>query len=780
MRQRRTIGMIGAIGGVVIGLGGGAALGEEVLPKPQPPFQGKVDASRDASTPDWPKPVTAPAGAPNVVLVLLDDVGFAASRTFGGTIAAPALESLAREGLKYNNVHVNAMCSPTRAALLTGRNSHQAGFGPITESSAGYPGHNGILRKDTATIARVLRDNGYSTAAFGKWHNTPPWEISAAGPFERWPTGVGFEYFYGFLGAATSQWEPQLYRNTQAVEPGKTPEQGYHLTEDLAADAIKWLHQHDAVAPDKPFFLYFATGGTHSPHHVPKEWIEKYKGKFDQGWDKLREETFARQKALGVIPANAELTPRPKELPAWDSLSPEQKALFARQAEVYAAFLEHTDHQVGRLLDAIAAEGKSDNTLVVYIAGDNGATAEGGLSGSDGRTPQGGSDDVATQLARADQLGSKALSNIYAGAWGWALNAPFPWTKQVASHLGGTTDPVVISWPKRIKDKGGLRPQYHHVIDIAPTVYEAAGITAPDRVDGVAQTPIAGTSLVYTFDHPEAASHRTVQYSEMVGNVGIYKDGWQAGRRFLLPWESARPEKWAQSLDQNPWELYDLRSDFSQAHDLAATYPEKLKELQAAFDAEARRYAVYPIAPYRLAQPSPAAGKTHFVYREGVERLPLRAAPSVAGRAHAFTATVEIPKGGANGVIFAEGGRYGGFALYVKDGRVVYDLNILGRTHETIVSDRPLPAGRVTIGFTFTPDDGAAAKDPAPGRSIGPGTGRLTIAGAPAGEAHFAWFGSFGNETFDVGKDLGSPVSDSYQTPNPFTGTIETVTLDLL
>ncbi|RZI43804.1 arylsulfatase [Herbaspirillum sp. HC18] len=749
----------------------------DVLPKTPEPFKGTVDVSRDKSTPEWPKEVKAPQGAPNIVLVLLDDVGFGASSAVGGAVDTPALDKLASGGLRYNSFHVNAMCSPTRGALLSGRNNHQVGFGPITEQAAGYPGYNSIWPKNSASIAEVLKQNGYSTAAFGKWHNTPVWEVSPAGPFERWPTGLGFEYFYGFLGASTSQWEPNLYRGTVAVEPPAKPEQGYNLTNDLANDAIRWLHQHDAVAPDKPFFLYFATAGTHSPHHVPQEWVDKFKGKFDQGWDKLRAEIYEREKKLGVIPANAANAPRPAQIPAWDSLTEDQRKLVTRQQEVYAGFLAQTDHEVGRVLEAVKALGKFDNTLVLYIVGDNGATMEGNLYGADARTPQGTPEDVSVQLARSDKLGTPALNNNYAAGWAYALNAPFPWAKQRASHLGGITDPLIVSWPARIKDNGGIRAQFSHVIDIAPTIYEAAGIKAPDEVNGVKQSKLEGSSLLKTFNNPKAKTGHDRQYFELVGNRGVYKDGWFAGRPFLLPWESAKWE--AESPDRNQWELYNLNEDFSQTRNLADKDPKKLKELVTLFDQEARRNNAYPIAPRRLQQPSPANGKTSFTYREGVARLPLRVVPGLAAQAHTITADIDVPAGGANGVIYAEGGRYGGFSLYVKEGRLVYENNSRGLVHEKLVSTESLPAGKVKVVFEFTPDLAkAGTKDVTPGRSITPGRGRLLVNGKPAGETAFSWFGGFG-ETFDVGQDLGSPVSDDYATPFAFTGKIAQVKVDL-
>jgi arylsulfatase A-like enzyme len=757
----------------------------QVLPYPPPAFKGKAVPSREQSVPDWPQAVRPKPGAPNIVLVLLDDVGFGASSAVGGAVPTPYLDQLAAGGLRYNNFHVNAMCSPTRAALLTGRNNHQVGFGQIAESASGYSGYNSLWPRSAASIAEVLRQNGYSTAAFGKWHNTPVWEVSPAGPFDHWPTSLGFEYFYGFLGAATNQFEPSLYRNTVAVEPPATPAQGYHLSTDLANEAIKWLHQHDAVVPDKPFFLYFATGATHSPHHVPQQWIERFKGQFDQGWDQLRAQVYEREKRTGSIPGNAGLSARPKEIPAWDSLTADQKKLVARQMEIYAGFLAQTDYEVGRVIDAIKEEGHLENTLVLYIVGDNGATMEGNLYGTDRRTPQGAPESPESQVTRVEQLGSPALSNIYAAGWAWALNTPFPWAKQRASHLGGITDTLVVSWPDKIHDKGAVRGQFTHIIDVAPTIYQLTGITAPESVNGVHQSRLEGQSFAPTFDHANAVSTHTVQYFELIGNRGIYDHGWFAGRPFLLPWEGSRYE--TADPDQNPWELYNLNSDYSQTHDLAAENPGKLRELVALFDKEARRNDVYPIAPHRPSVPSPADGRTHFEYRTGVTRLPPRSVPQVGARSHTFKASIEVPVGGVEGVIFAEGGRYGGFSLYVQYGHLIYENNSLGSVHEKIIAADALPVGHVDVQVQFTPvrapASGAAAaigttsKRPPPQAS--PGHAVLSVNGKVVGSADLAWFGNFG-ETFDVGSDLGSPVSDTYSTPFNFTGTLDKVTLDLL
>jgi arylsulfatase len=762
-------------GGALACLGGRDAHAGDPAPQPEPGFKGKIDVSRDKSVSAWPEAAKAPKGAPNVVLILLDDVGFGAASTFGGAAATPELDKLAARGLRYNTFHVNSLCSPTRAALLTGRNNHQVGFGTVADNASGFPGYNAVWNKNTVSVAELLRRNGYSTAAFGKWHNTPTSEISPVGPFDHWPTSLGFEYYYGFMAGADSQWEPRLYRTTLAVEPSTTPAQGYHVTSDLANDAIRWLHQHDAVAPDKPFFLYFATGATHTPHHAPQEWIDKYKGKFDQGWDKLREETFARQKQLGVIPANAELTTRPAELPAWDSLDADQKKLLARQAEVAAGFLAHTDFEVGRVLKAIEDEGQADTTLVFYIVGDNGASAEGGLSGIDGRTAEGKQQSVAERLKHVNDLGGELFNNHYAAAWAWANNTPFQWTKQVASHLGGTRNPLIVSWPAKIKEKGGLRSQFQHVNDIAPTIYEVAGINFPEVVDGVRQVPLEGSSLAYTFDNPDAPGTHTTQYFEMVGNRGIYKGGWWAGARHMLPWKR---DAWdTTGIGQHPWELYNLNEDYSQAHDLAGTYPEKLKELQQLFDQEARRNNVYPLIPYREQRPTPADGKNSFTYREGVNRVPTRIAPDLSARSHTISADLEVPDSGAEGVIIAEGGRFGGFSLYVRNGRVIYENNAFGAAHEKIVSAEPLPAGKVRIIFDYTVES-VVTRDLPAGRSVSSGSGLLTINGRPAGAAKFARFGGF-SETLDVGSDLGTPVSNDYATPYAFTGRVEKVNIQL-
>jgi arylsulfatase A-like enzyme len=742
-----------------------------------------ADSGSGASAPTWPRSTRAPAGAPNVIVILLDDVGFSTSGALGGPVHTPVIDGLAHAGLLYNNFHVNAVCSPTRAALLSGRNNHQVGFGTISEAASDHPGYNSIWPKSAASIAEVLKNNGYNTAAFGKWHNTPAWETSAAGPFERWPTGLGFEYFYGFIAGQDDQWVPRLYRDTYPVEPKTTPEKGYHLTTDLTDDAIKWLHQHDAVAPQKPFFLYFSTGATHKPHHVAREWIVKYKGRFNQGWDTLREETFKRQKAMGIIPANAELTPRPKEIPAWDSLTADEKTLLAHQMEVYAAFMEQTDHEVGRLLQAVRDEGQWDNTLVLYIVGDNGASAEGGLLGGDLALMSSKPAPVSERLKIMDKLGSDAYMNHFAVGWAWGLDVPFQWTKQVASHLGGTTDPLIVSWPARIKTKG-VRGQFQHVTDIAPTIYEAAGITPPDMVDGVKQMPLEGSSLLYSFNAPDAPSDHPMQVFETMSNIAIYRNGWWAGRRSYLPWNVFSPDRAA--APERPWELYDLTNDYSQAHDLAASHPDKLKEMQALFDSEAKRTNIYPISSeFRFYLAAPNDDCKHFVFRSGVERIPPQDIHAMKWTSHTIAADLIIPSGKpANGVIIAQGGSQagstlGGFSLYVKDGHPVYEVIAYGNPAGKIVSPVVLKPGKahIVVDVDLVPiPPGANAMSAYYGQTHG--TAKLIVDGKPAGETKIANISAVIGESLDIGKDLGSPASFAYRAPFAFDGTIDKVMLD--
>ncbi|MGF1987421.1 MAG: arylsulfatase [Nostoc sp. ZfuVER08] len=749
----------------------------QVLPIPQPEFKGKIGITYKDSKPDFPQPITAPDKAPNVVLVILDDVGFGQASTFGGPVETPNLTRLAESGLRYNQFHTTALCSPTRAALLTGRNHHSVNTGVVEELATGYPGYTTILPKSAATVAEVLRQNGYNTAAFGKWHNTPDFETSVAGPFDRWPTGLGFEYFYGFLGGDTNQWSPALVENTKRVEkPANNPD--YHLTPDLVNHAIAWIRNQQSIAPDKPFFAYLATGATHAPHHAPKAWIDKYKGKFDQGWDKLREEIFARQKQLGVIPANAQLTPRPEELPAWDSLSADQKKLSAHMAEVFAGFLAHTDYEIGRLIDAVDQLGELDNTLVIYIVGDNGASAEGGLTGTVNELKffNGVPENLPQLLASYDDLGSPKTFNHFPAPWAWAVNTPFQWTKQIASHFGGTRNPLIISWGEGIKDKGGIRSQFHHVIDIAPTILEVAGVTAPKEVNGVKQQPIEGTSLAYTFDNPDASSHRETQYFEMFGNRAIYHRGWVAAARHgRLPWE--RTVKG--DFDTDKWELYNIAEDFSEANNLAPENPEKLEKLQKLFFKEARKHQVLPLDDRVLdrfdvkIRPSLTAGRTNFTYYPGVFGIPEGSAPNLKNRSFSITANVEIPETGAEGILLTQGGRFAGWSFFLEDSKPTYVYNYANAVRYIIQSPEKLPPGKSTIQFDFDYDGGTVGKG---------GIGKLFINQQQVAEGRIEKTIAYRlalDETFDVGRDTGTPVVDTYQVPFTFTGNLQQVSLEL-
>ncbi|WP_238845457.1 arylsulfatase [Nostoc edaphicum] len=747
------------------------------LPLPQPSFKGKIGITYKESEPDFPKPIKAPENAPNVLLVLLDDVGFGQTSTFGGLIDTPNLDRLAERGLRYNQFHTTALCSPTRAALLTGRNHHSVNTGVVQELATGYPGYTAILPRSAATIAEVLRDYGYNTAAFGKWHNTPDYETSAAGPFDRWPTGLGFEYFYGFLGGDTNQWSPALVENTQHIQkPSDHPD--YHLTPDLADHAIKWIRTQQAIAPDKPFFTYFATGATHAPHHAPKEWIDKYKGKFDRGWDKLREDIFARQLALGVIPADTKLTPRPAELPAWDSLTPTEQKVYARQAEVFAGFLSHTDAQIGRVIDAIDQLGELDNTLVFFIAGDNGASAEGGLTGSvnELKVFNGVAESPQEVLAAFDDLGGPKTFNHFHAAWAWAVDSPFQWTKQIASHFGGTRNGLVVAWGDRIKNRGGLRSQFHHVIDIAPTILEAVGIEEPEVVNGVKQQPIEGTSLVYSFDDPAVPSHHKTQYFEMFGNRGIYDRGWVAAARHgRLPWERVSKT----TFDEDNWELYDITKDFSEADDLAKQNPDKLAQLQNLFLKEAKKYKVLPLDDRLLQRfdvkirSNLITGRNRFTYYTSVAGIPEGSAPNIKNRSFSITADVDAASSGTEGVLVTQGGRFAGWSFFLEEGKPTFAYNLLNSDRTIIQSSQPIAIGKSQIKFDFTYDGGA------PGAG---GTGKLSINDQQVAEGRIdKTIGyRFGlDETFDVGQDTGTPAVDTYQTPFAFTGNLQQVTLEL-
>src|SRR5262245_10363898 len=647
------------------------------LPPPPPKFGGVINLEASKSKPYWPAQVVPPKGAPNILLIMTDDQGYGVSGTFGGVVPTPAMDRIAQMGLRYTQFHSTALCSPTRGAVITGRNQASVGFGIISEQSTGYPGYASVIGVDNATIGTILQQNGYATSWFGKNHNTPSYQYSAAGPYDQWPVGMGFEYFYGFMGGETDQWTPFLFQNMTQIFPwvGKP---GYNLTTDLADEAIAHMQRLNAAAPDKPFFVYYVPGGTHSPHQPKKEWIDKFKGKFDMGWNALRDEIFANQKRLGVIPANTQLTPWPDDLPKWDTLDADSKKLFARQAEVFAAYVAYSDHEIGRVIQAVDDLGKLDNTLIIYIEGDNGTSAEGTTLGTPSEllSLQGIPMPVKDQLKFYDVWGTDKTYPHMSVAWSWAFDTPFKWTKQVASHFGGTRQGMAMAWPARIKDAGGIRTQFHHVIDIVPTILEAVGIPAPVMVNGVAQKPIEGISMAYNWDktNANAPSARTTQYFEMFGNRAIYHEGWIASTTPPAP-------PWAMGLVKMPdvvngynWELYNLTEDYSQANDLAAKNPDKLRELQELFLMQAAKYNVFPLDNDVLGRalaprPSYTAGKTEFTYSGPLAGISGGNAPSILNKSYTITADIVVPKDAANGVLVTEGGRFGGFSFYLKDGK---------------------------------------------------------------------------------------------------------------
>jgi arylsulfatase len=724
--------------------------------------------------------VVPPKGAPNVLLIMTDDQGYGVSGTFGGVIPTPALDRIAKAGLRYTQFHSTSLCSPTRAAIITGRNHHSVGFGVIAEISTGYPGYDSIIGPDNATLGEILKQNGFATSWFGKNHNTPSFQL--AGPYEQWPTGMGFEYFYGFMGGETDQWTPYLFQNTTQIFPwiGKP---GYNLITDMADGAIRYVNQQNAAAPDKPFFVYYVPGGTHAPHQPTKEWIDKFKGKFDMGWNVLREQIFANQKRLGVIPPNTQLTPWPDILPKWDTLDADSKKLFARQAEVFAAYAAYTDHEIGRVIRAVQDLGKLDDTLIIYISGDNGTSAEGSLLGTpfDMAAIQSINIPVKEQLKFYDAWGSPATTPHMSVAWAWAFDTPFKWTKQVASHFGGTRQGMAMAWPNRIKDAGGIRTQFHHVIDIVPTILEATGIKAPAMVNGIAQRPIEGVSMVSTWDKANATapSARTTQYFEMVGNRAIYHEGWYAA--------TTPPEPpWLMGLAKMPdvvngykWELYNLADDYSQSNDLAAKMPDKLRQLQELFIVEASKYNVFPLdnsvsARALAPRPNASAGRDVFTYSGVSSGLPESAAPDIIGRSYTITADVEVPQGGGEGVITTLGGRFGGYGLYLLKGRPVFTYNFVALERFRWEGQQALTPGKHTIVFDFTYDG--------PGFGKG-GTGVLKVDGRDVATRkipHTIPFLVTFDETFDVGMDTRTPVDDNdYQVPFRFTGTIAKLTYKL-
>jgi arylsulfatase len=755
------------------------------LPIPDPP-DAVGDAPLDAKDPaaKFPpiEPLRPPEGAPNVLIVLLDDVGFGASSAFGGPCETPTAERLAGDGLKLNRFHTTALCAPTRAALLTGRNHHTVGMGCVTEVATAAPGYSSVRPKSCAPLAETLKLNGYSTAQFGKCHEVPQWQTSPMGPFDAWPSGGGgFEYFYGFIGGETNQYYPGLYEGTTAVEPDRTPEEGYHLTEDLADRAISWIRQQKSLTPDKPFFVYFAPGATHAPHHVPLEWAEKYKGRFDQGWDALREETFARQGALGVIPPGTELTKRHDEIPAWDEMPDDLKPVLARQMEIYAAFLEHTDHHVGRVVDAIEELGVLEDTLVYYIVGDNGASAEGTINGSFNENILfNGAAQLETaefMAARIDKFGTPEAYNHFAVGWAHAMDTPYQWTKQVASHWGGTRNGTIVHWPRGFRARGEIRRQFHHVVDVAPTVLEAAGLPEPTTVHGIPQQPIEGVSMLYCFDDEAAAERHEVQYFEVFCNRGIYDRGWTAGTRHSTPWIVAE----LPPFDEDVWELYDTSSDWSQARDLSAERPEKLAELQALWLEEARKHNVLPLDDRRIerfnpdlaGRPQLVRGKSQLLFG-GMGRLTENSVINLKNKSHSVTAEVEAPAGGAQGVIVAQGGAFGGWVLYVHGGKLKYCHNFVGLQRFTVEAETGVPAGTHQVRMEFAYAGGGLGKG---------GDVRLYVDGEQVGAGSLPATVPLvfsGDETTDVGRDTASPVSDDYSAEDSvFTGTVNWVQLDI-
>jgi arylsulfatase A-like enzyme len=723
-----------------------------------------------------------PDGAPNVLIVLIDDAGFGSSSAFGGPCQTPNAEKLAAAGLKYTRFHTTALCSPSRQALLTGRNHHSCGMGGITEIATGAPGYNSVLPNTISPLARTLKLNGYATAQFGKCHEVPVWQTSPVGPFDAWPTGGGgFEYFYGFVGGEANQWYPTLYEGTTPVENKRTPEEGYHFMEDMTDKAVAWIGQQKALTPDKPFFVYFAPGATHAPHHVPKEWADKYSGKFDGGWDKLREETFVRQKKLGVVPANSELTARHKEIPAWEEMPEKLKPVLRRQMEVYAGFLEYTDHHVGRLFDGLRNLGILDNTLVYYIIGDNGASAEGTLNGTFNEMLNfNGMAAIETPeflQARIDKFGGAESYNHYAVGWAHAMNTPYQWTKQVASHWGGTRNGTIIQWPKGIKARGELRSQFHHLIDVTPTVLEAAGLPEPLSVNGIQQEPIHGVSMLYSFNDAKAAEQHETQYFEMFGNRGIYHKGWTAVTRHKTPWilvgEKTPP------FDDDVWELYDTNKDWTQSNNLAKQMPEKLHELQRLWLMEAVRYNVLPLDddlakkmnPDLAGRPILIKGKSQLLFG-GMGRLSENCVLNIKNKSHAITAQIVVPEQGARGVIIAQGANIGGWSLYANKGKLKYCYNLGGVQRFYVEAANPLPPGEHQVRVEFGYAGGGLAKG---GKVTLYTDGKKVAEGEVAMTLPMVYSADDG---LDVGEDSGSPVSEDYgPTGNAFNGRIKGVQL---
>jgi len=751
-----------------------------VLPiqEPERPTYRALDVRSVKAPPPWA--VEAPENAPNVVIVLIDDVGFGGPSTFGGPIRTPTLDRLAAAGLRYNNFHTTALCSPTRAALKSGRNHHTTNTGSIMETSTGFPGNTGQVPNSVAPLAEMLRLNGYSTGAFGKWHETAAWETSVSGPFDRWPTRQGFDKFYGFIGGETDQWYPLVYDGVTRVSPPRM--ENYHFTTDMTNQAINLVKAQQSMTPDKPFFVYYATGAVHAPHHVPKEWADKYKGQFDKGWDRTRQETTERQRKMGIIPANTKLADKPEDIKDWDTLPADERRLFARQAEVFAGFLEQTDHEVGRFVAALEDIGELDNTLFIYIAGDNGTSAEGGFVGLYNEMTyfNGVTEKVEDLLPLIDEWGGPKTFPHMANGWAVAFDAPFSWTKQVASDFGGTRNGMVIHWPNGIKDKGGLRSQFGHVIDIAPSVLEAATLPEPKIVNGTPQTPIEGVSLLYTFDDADAQERHTTQYFEMFGNRAIYRDGWLARTLHRAPWQTGEQ----QPLDSDIWDLYNVREDFSLSRNLADDRPEKLRELRALFMIEAEKYHVLPIDDRTIERTNPAiagrpdilGGRKSLTLYDGMNGMLENTFINVKNQSKTITAEVKIPTGGANGVILAQGGRFGGWSLYMKDGKPAYTYNYLGLSQYTVAAKHEIPPGEATVALDFDYDGGGLGKG---------GTATLSVNGKTVAEGRIEKTQPFlfsADETGDVGLDNQTPVVEGIgigREETRFTGTIHRVTVEI-
>jgi arylsulfatase len=747
------------------------------LPIPLSPFEGKIAKTYKESEPDWPTPPSAPDGAPNVIVILLDDVGFGQTSTFGGLIPTPHLDKLASEGIRYNQFHTTAICGPTRAALLTGRNHHESGNGFLMEWATGFPNYSTMLPKSTVTIGRILQGNGYATWWYGKNHNTPDWETTVAGPFERWPTGMGFDYFYGFNAGETHQYYPVIFENTTPVEPNKSPEEGYHFMTDMTDRAIARMRFSKSVAPDKPFFMYFAPGAMHAPHHATAKWREQFKGKFDMGWEKYREIVYKNQLEMGIIPPGTKLTPRPDWVKPWDTLSDKQKKVYTALMENFAGYFAFTDYEVGRLLDAVKELPDADNTLVIYIAGDNGASAEGGMDGTlnEIMNLNGLSTELDDVLANLDKLGGPESEPHYPVGWAWAGNTPFQWVKQVASHLGGTRNPMVVNWPAQINHDDKPRDAFLHVVDVVPTILEAAHLPMPKTVDGITQKPLAGKSFLASFTDPNFKG-RSEQYFEIFTNRSIYKDGWKANAQHTLPWrQDLAPDHW----ENDRWELYNLNEDFSEANDLANAMPDKLAQMMAKFDEVAKKHDVYPFddrGSARLAIPKPpvpgaALGSNTFTYYAGATRIAEPAAPPMKNNSWTLTAKVKTEGEKTEGAVMAFGGVAAGIVLYIDKGVPVFDYNYF-EDHTIVKGNVPVPAGEATLEVVFD-YQGKKLGGPAAitlkvnGKSVSTGKMEATVGGR------------FGVDTFGIGEDSGQPVTFDYKPPFRFTGEIEKVTITM-